>query len=894
MIESAATEFFAHMSRVLLTDPCPSPPTRITDDLLVITPSARVARLLGVRPVSLREHAVDLVKRNGWAIATPLVAASTLRIAISRESSASGHLAAAGYFREMVGAVLRSGVDLKRLAASTRERPALLGRVTRQYVRLLETRHMIDSEAALATAHRLGLVDPQKTLIYGYFRARGLPARPEELNYIERLSADGSIYYLPCGDGPLFAANSEWRDYLLSHGWEERFETSARRARSTVYAAFAGVESSPTTETVEGVSYPTIESEVRGTLARAKAAILDGASLNDIAIVCRQPEQYAPLLRSTALEYGVPLIFEHRMALAETNVGRFISLLLETAAPEGDDVICTFEFESTARLLKHPAGPDIPQDRWREARRRHLTGLAEWREVVTELGDLEIPSEQPVTAWAAWLRRVLKAWSVRSKLGAASTEVIAFDQVLSAVEELSRDVDNSNVSFDVFAAELRSILDEAKTPFSSTRAGVIVAEPNTAVGCRFKKIFVIGMCEGGFPVTESDDPLIDHFERKRLAADGIYFQDALEVPRWEAMSFYFALLAADEAVLSYSQYAAGKERLASPYFDRISVRPIAAPLDHLSCAREARAAFLTQSHPAVDDAVFEFAKHQFQVEADRVESGSISEYNGILDMPIKIDGRPFSVSQLTRLGQCPFKWFAGDLLRLRSPDEAETEFAANRKGSLYHKVLEIAVRENLDAADIRAAILTDLEQIFERAEAELEYSFESIPNWELRRAELLQTLRDLVASEAFLPPNVRILETEVEFRLAWNGLTLRGKIDRIDATPDGFSAVDYKSGTSRSLIKDESGRLKIDIQLPIYGKVALANIKPGNAIAAGRYISISACESDNEKDADLEQIAGQLKEIFQHGRFAIEPDTDGTACRYCDHAVVCRFDVRRT
>ena len=70
-------------------------------------------------------------------------------------------------------------------------------------------------------------------------------------------------------------------------------------------------------------------------------------------------------------------------------------------------------------------------------------------------------------------------------------------------------------------------------------------------------------------------------------------------------------------------------------------------------------------------------------------------------------------------------------------------------------------------------------------------------------------------------------------------------------------------------------------------------MKLGEPVTTGRYISISACEADDEKEADLQLIAGELKEIFRQGRFAVEPDSDGVACRYCDHAVVCRLDVRR-
>jgi ATP-dependent helicase/DNAse subunit B len=115
-----------------------------------------------------------------------------------------------------------------------------------------------------------------------------------------------------------------------------------------------------------------------------------------------------------------------------------------------------------------------------------------------------------------------------------------------------------------------------------------------------------------------------------------------------------------------------------------------------------------------------------------------------------------------------------------------------------------------------------------------------------------------------------------------------GKIDRVDRTANGLSAVDYKTGSSRNTIKDESGRLKIDIQLAIYSD-ALRQVMPGEPIDAGRYISITACEADIEEPVDLDPLAQHVKEIFDTGAFVIDPDIDRAACRYCEHSIVCRI-----
>jgi ATP-dependent helicase/DNAse subunit B len=465
--------------------------------------------------------------------------------------------------------------------------------------------------------------------------------------------------------------------------------------------------------------------------------------------------------------------------------------------------------------------------------------------------------------------------------------VAAYNTIIDALDELAGGRQDAS-DLKAFAAEVRFILEDLKTDIDTAEVGVRVCQPNTVVGCHYKMLFVVGLFEGGLPETVKDDPLIDLYERKRLAREGIYFQDATEVPRWEASTFYFTLLAGDEMRFSLPKFVDGKERLKSSYLSRIDAEIMPAAAAFVSSRREMRQSFLTTDPPSPDDAVSIPARHQFHVERQRLSETPANKYSGMIGVPVNLAGRRFSVSQLTKLGRCPFQWFAGNLLRLKPAGEAETDLAATERGSLYHKTLELAARRSAGAGDLRAAIAQNLGSAFEQAETELGFTESAIANWPLRRGEILEMLRQLVMSEAFLPAGVDIAAVEQEFTATWNGFTVTGKIDRVDRTANGLSAVDYKTGSSRNTIKDESGRLKIDIQLAIYSD-ALRQVMPGEPIDAGRYISITACEADIEEPVDLDPLAQHVKEIFDTGAFVIDPDIDRAACRYCEHSIVCRI-----
>ena len=71
------------------------------------------------------------------------------------------------------------------------------------------------------------------------------------------------------------------------------------------------------------------------------------------------------------------------------------------------------------------------------------------------------------------------------------------------------------------------------------------------------------------------------------------------------------------------------------------------------------------------------------------------------------------------------------------------------RGNLYHKALELAVGRAIGAADIRQAVLENLEEAFAEAEHDKEkVKLPVLPNWELQRLEHLETLRSAVSSPA--------------------------------------------------------------------------------------------------------------------------------------------------
>ena len=886
------------MSRYLITEKVPVRPRSVPPGVKVIAPNPSIGRLLGVSTTTLHEHAKRLLFKSGLAVASSIKAGAALRAAVQTVVQGSDASAVAAHYREMVGAVLRSGVNLHALSSSGSRQAEMVGRIASRYVDILKGNSLVDSDAALSTAVRLNLVRPQNVLIYGYFRARGLHTRPEEIEFIDRLAGDGSTFYLPCGDAPLFFQNRECVALLKERGWEVKtpgrafldLSGAAPRAFSDGGGNRNDVESE-----VESLEYPSLESEVRGTLARAKAAAIGGIPMGEIALVCRDLDLYVPTIIATAREYEVPGEIDHGAPISDTAFGEFISLLIETSKTDDDAEAVergAFSYESTLRLLLHRFGPGLTDAQRSMVYNRRPVGLERWKAIVPEIEALEVASPQDSAAWVAWLDGVINLWNVASSEAVQpDLDTTSRDMFFEALAELLLDYGDRAVSFAEFTRVAADVLAHIKIPLHSEDGGIRVVSPNEVVGCEFQHLFVMGMAEGLLPAPAVDSNVVDYYERNRLRERGICLEDALEVPRWEALTFYFTLLASSGRItLSYPKFIGEVERLESSFFKRLGVEPSRSRDEYVSSIPEYRRAYLLDDSLDGTDEVLTAAFHQYKVESRRDSDQPPDEYDGRIGIPIKRE--TWSASSLSRIGSCPFKWFAQDVLRLNEREEANTDPPPAMRGRLMHKTLELAVRRVGSSDDLRWGVLAVLEEEFAKAEA-TESPLTHVANWDLRRDEQLAILRTAIASEHFMADGASVVGTEKRFRAEFRGLTVTGIVDRIDRLPDGrLVAVDYKSGAYISRIKDQDGYLKIDIQLPIYAEIASPSMFPESVCAGGQFLHLSIPKVTRGKEADLESFFAHVKSLIDEGNFAVDPDIKRDACKFCDFDIVCRTGTR--
>jgi RecB family exonuclease len=128
------------------------------------------------------------------------------------------------------------------------------------------------------------------------------------------------------------------------------------------------------------------------------------------------------------------------------------------------------------------------------------------------------------------------------------------------------------------------------------------------------------------------------------------------------------------------------------------------------------------------------------------------------------------------------------------------------------------------------------------------------------------------------------VETEGSFSGEWRGFRVKGRVDRMDRTPEGLVFVDYKTTGSAP---------KPDLQLPIYREAAAPELFPGERVRDAYYYSLTKAERIRGKQLsvdELDNIAEEVRVNLEEGY--LPPDRLQRVCAFCEFDLVCRRGPR--
>ena len=600
--------------------------------------------------------------------------------------------------------------------------------------------------------------------------------------------------------------------------------------------------------------------------AELLALVRAGTPPERIGVVCESPDRWRAPLDAVLGPIGMPYAIEHGSRLGETALGRALLAFLRfgwLGGARGElfvflrspfsglerRAVDFVEGRLRGRAIADPARVEEESERLRGA---PLPALAELRSV-----------PEPIAAARGLLRTMVRnAWGLEAPPTSddAREDARAFQAAERTLGELEAfaAVDGGSVSSDEVVAALERT---SVRPTAAGEAGrVAVLDYARARTRLFDVVFLLGLEEGSLPRRARPTPLLDDDARRELGGR-LERPDAVARDRY---LFYTACTRATQRLVLVREAASddGVPREPSPFWHDVRAlfdagdaarathrRPLSSLTWTLDSAPTERERLRALVRLAVEDAGGAFA-----LAAANGWSRRLERAREAFDRPTRLrspavletmSGRTvFSATELERFADCSSAWLVD---RVIDPKTIDAEPDPMLRGQVVHTALNrfySSLPRELDAERVTSE---NLEAALELVRRCLDDALESgvrLDLTDLQEVELRQTLladlegfvRDEAVSDvAFVPRRLEVAfgseraAPELQRGLPLgDGLSLSGKIDRIDVDPHSARGIvqDYKSGKGAHSARDIDRDLRLQIPLYVLALRDLVGVEP--------------------------------------------------------------------
>lgn len=615
---------------------------------------------------------------------------------------------------------------------------------------------------------------------------------------------------------------------------------------------------------IELCAAPSIEREADEIARRIVKHAAAGRALREMGVVVRNPDVYEPVLRPALDRFGIPARFYFDADLLRHAVVRFLAEIVNAMLGGWDHA----DTLAAVRLA-----PGIASDAFDFAVREQMpgAGLARLETISPEpvrdlLGKLKGLEEWRTLslAPAEWVARLkdLRDWCMppRREPGSQETAALgrgqaaALDLFGGAMEEAARALPAQRITLGEFWRAAKSVLRLTPLRVEDGRRNVVhVLGAHEARQWQLPVVFVCGLVEKQFPKYHSQDPFFSEAARAQLKRAGLRLRTAADFEAEERFLFDWAVTRATESlILSYPQFdARGQQNLRSLYLDDVPAAPV--PWEAVRPRRECR--------------------------SGAAPPRSIIASADLLDN-LAGQHRVFRPTALESFLQCPFQFFGRDTLRLQgAPPRPEKRLDFRAQGRIAHAVLAELLRDP-------DALAKTFERIFrricEQQHVPAGYRTESL------RERMLADLRGLVEDPGWRLGYQSRTEADFSYPLG-PGVEIKGRIDRIDVTPDGGAfVIDYKYSGAQNTKNRLSDETLLQPQLYLLALEPCFDLRPEGMSYWGFKGGIQRTPWTPLEPAHTIETTLRIAGEIRAGR--VEPNpADPEKCRLCDYRDVCRF-----
>jgi len=544
-----------------------------------------------------------------------------------------------------------------------------------------------------------------------------------------------------------------------------------------------------------------------------------------------------------------------------------------------------------------------------------------------------------------YLLRFLEVWARKTPVTTGSAPDAALADLhadaLNSLQERLEELSETTYAAPLpqLASRVREMLMEHTLDASVPRPGALYVAPIDRAGHAGRTaLYVVGMDEASFPPSASEDPILLDDDRAELTPRLELMRDKPAAQTWHLLRLLGQAAGHVTLTAAVTTLADGAERYPSALFIQLAqqLSPTEEPGDALGATWTLTRATHTaltdtqwfwahRAHPLQDVAARHYPALARGGNALRQRTADVfTAFDGALgqatpELVPGADDTIFSSSGLETLTGCPYRFFLRyvlgvDALREREEDPSRWLDALDF-GSLLHEILhdfmEALGRHPTAADEERLLALVDSKAV-EWCETRV------VPPNDVAYEADLKRLRE--AARIFLREEAGRTDVEpVAFELSFGmgeragvhhpapvtiplgkdrTIQLRGQIDRIDRTPDGYELWDYKSGSDSPYSAGDllDGGRKLQWLLYAYALQQLIDRDPSLSkapIARSGYFFVSE-KTQGRRIADHplppEALADELQPLFEMlaaGGFPKIHKNGSAPCHFCEYQHVC-------
>jgi len=257
----------------------------------------------------------------------------------------------------------------------------------------------------------------------------------------------------------------------------------------------------------------------------------------------------------------------------------------------------------------------------------------------------------------------------------------------------------------------------------------------------------------------------------------------------------------------------------------------------------------------------------------------------------------WTASTHQRLIDCPYRFFAADILQLSAREEIREALEKADYGEYVHRILQAfhgGVRElpgpwqgpltNTERVSA-TSMLNDISQaVFKMAVEENLLARSWLKRW---LAYIPDYIDWTIERQKQWQPHTTELRLQRE---TVNGVRFKGRVDRIDKADNQWAIIDYKTGMTPGVDTVIEGEA---VQLPSYALLSETEV---NRVEYVQFDKNKINDSVNLKGEELQQLVHATEQRLLTIQTAIDQGSplpawgDPGVCRYCEFDGVCRRD----